>query len=72
MRFLLQWFLLLFLVRRSQPFPSRLWFRGSHPEERAGRVRTGPQAAGLRLVPLGLRVQSRVQLRGSTLTSAGA
>ena len=31
-----------------------------------------PQAAGLRLVPRGLRVRSRVRPRGSTLTSAGA
>ena len=62
MRFLRQWFLL-FLVRRSQPFPSGLKFRGSDPEEDAGCVRTGPQALGLRLVSRGLRVQSQVQLR---------
>ena len=71
MRFLPQWFLL-FSVRRSQPFPSRLRFRGSDPEEDAGGLRTGPQAARVRPASRGLRVRSRVQLRGSTLTDAGA
>lgn len=67
-RFLRQCFLL-FLVRWSPRF---LLVRGSYSGEGAGRVRTGPQAAGLRLVPRGLRVLSRVRPRGSTLTSAGA
>ena len=44
----------------SAELPSRLRFTGSDPEAGAGRMRTGPQAAGLLLVPRGLRVRSRV------------
>ena len=58
---------LLFLVQRS---PRLL--QGSDTEGGAGRVCTGPEAAGLCLVPRELRVESRVRPCGSTLTSAGA
>ena len=52
----------------TQPLLSKY----TDPEGGAGRVRTGPEAAGLCLVPRGLRVESRVRPRGSTLTSTGA
>ena len=52
---------------KAQRRPPNSWIRGSDPEEGAGRMRTGSQAAGLLLVPRGLRVRSRVRPRASTL-----
>ena len=71
LRFLLQW-LFFFSWCGGHCVSFRSEVQGLQPEEGAARVRTGPQTVGLHLVPRGLRAQLRVQLRVSTLTSAGA